>query len=122
MAKWGSEQTYKFVEEYHRHPCLWDTAHKHYKIRDKRTEAMSRIVSAMNIDGFDLQEARRKMKIIRSTYLLEKKKIFIKSKRSGGGTAEGCTSKLAWFSLADEFLAKNDMSKAETSFVSHLLL
>ena len=114
MEKWGSYQTCKFVEEYYKHPCLWDATHRHYKDRDERSGAMSSIVSAMDINGFDISEARRKLKSIRTTYFMEKKKI-ANSRRSGAGAARVYWPKLAWFNVADQFLVKTFTARSDTN-------
>lgn len=95
----------KFVEEYGRHPCLWDHDHVDYKNKQARDAALSSLVKTMSIDGFDIQAARKKIRIIRSTYWNELTKIS-NSKKADSGTDTIYKPKLPWFSVASRFLSK----------------
>lgn len=95
--KWGSATTLKFVEEYGKHRCLWDTEDQDYRNKEVRDAALNDIATEMNIDGFDVDAVKRKIRIIRSTYWNEKIKI---QRR-----ANSCYKpKIKWYAVANSFL------------------
>lgn len=50
-AKWDTEETVTFIEEYHRHDCLWDPKNPLYKNRDAREAAYRKLIEVMKING-----------------------------------------------------------------------
>jgi hypothetical protein len=65
----------RFVEEYGKHPCLWDPENQEYKNKQSRDAALQKIVTAMDLEEFDISAARKKIRIIRSTYWNKRTKI-----------------------------------------------
>jgi hypothetical protein len=57
-----------FVQEYGKHPWLWDPENKEYKNKQSRDAALQNIVTAMDLEEFDISAARKKIRIVRSTY------------------------------------------------------
>ncbi|XP_053698311.1 uncharacterized protein LOC128745301 [Sabethes cyaneus] len=93
---------------YRRNGCLWDLHHEHYKNKQMRNKAFESIRIATNAESTD--EVKRRLKIIRDTYNIEKNKM----KRPRAGTSETYSTKLSWFLIADEFL-----SRCETRWSSY---
>lgn len=106
MYRWAENTTIKFVEEYLKHDCLWDSRHVSYKnakTKEARKAAYSAIRSAMNIDGFGHNEIVQKIKNIRSTYSQELKKIK-ESKAYGVDEDYVYVPNIKWFYMLKEKL------------------
>lgn len=76
--KWSEEETVKFVEMYRESECLWNIASPLYKDKNLRQKAIEAIVNDMKKDEFGVQEAKQKIKKIRSTFnqeMLKSEKI-----------------------------------------------
>lgn len=101
--KWGTETTFKCLEEYAKHSCLWDVNHPNYKNKRERNLALQIIVQKLNIENFDIHALKLKIHSIRNTYVNEITKV-LRSKRSGAASTEVYKPKLSWFRLADSFL------------------
>jgi hypothetical protein len=101
MAKWGTDQTIKFLKEYSMYSCLWDYNDEQYKNKNARNDALQALAAFMNIENFDANAAKNKIHSIRNTYMNEMTKI-ARSKKSG----KVYKPKLPWFNLADNFLRK----------------
>lgn len=120
MDKWGIDKIIKFLEKYSELECLWNISSSEYRSRDCRAAALRKLACFMNIDGFDYKAADKKIQVLRTAYMNEKRKVE-DSKKSGAGTSEIYTPKLKWYALADNFL-KNSIStrKSLSSLVSIL--
>lgn len=101
--RWTSAKTIQFLEAYERNSCLWDVYSPDYKNKEKREKAYENLSSVMNIEGFDVDAVRAKIRSIRNAYALERCKI-ISSKNKN--TDEVYESKLVRFPLADRILRK----------------
>lgn len=93
MAKWPEDITYKFVEEYVKHECLYNCKAPSYKIKGAKDAALLRISEAMNIPGLGSKEVYTKIRNLKSTYSQEVKKIK-HSTKSGAGTDDLSTNKV----------------------------
>lgn len=102
-TKWSSGRTIKFLELYEANPCLWDFTSNLYKNREAREKAYSNIAKSIEIDGFDIQAVKAKIRSLRNAYTLELAKIE-KSKKSGSSSNGIYKPKLSWFSVADRIL------------------
>lgn len=69
--RWNEDTTIKFLELYIDRPNLWDQFSELYKDKSVRELAMSEIVSAMDLEGFGIPEAKAKIKALRATYIGE---------------------------------------------------
>ncbi|CAG4988173.1 unnamed protein product [Colias eurytheme] len=80
--KWTDDTTCQFVSLYKKHECLWNVTLPEYKNKYNRDRALQAIQDEMAIQGFGANEIKNKIRSLRSTYYLEKKKID-KNKREG---------------------------------------
>lgn len=103
MEKWTEDITYKFVQEYVKHECLYNCKAPRYKIKGARDTALVRISEAMNIPGFGSKEVYTKIRNLKSTYAQEAKKIK-QSTKSGAGTDDVYIPQIKWFKLLDNAL------------------
>jgi hypothetical protein len=101
MAKWGTDQTVKFLKAYSTYSCLWDYNDVQYKNRNARNDALQSLAAFMNLENFDANAAKNKIHSIRNTYMNEMTKL-ARNKKSG----KVYKPKLPWFDLADNFLRK----------------
>lgn len=70
--EWDIEEVYKVIGLYKKHSCLWDRRSRHYKNSHLKNNAWNAISKEMDIP---VDEVKRKVKNLRSAYLLEKKKV-----------------------------------------------
>jgi hypothetical protein len=87
------------------HPCLWYPENQEYKNKQSRDAALQKIVTAMDLEEFDISAARKKNKIVSSTCWNERTEI-INSQKSGVGADSVYMPKIAWFSAANQFLVR----------------
>ncbi|CAG4970874.1 unnamed protein product [Colias eurytheme] len=109
-GKWDSETTMKFIKEFKSYECLWNPKTVLYKHKLTRNAAYKKIVTEMNISGFGVPEARKKMRTLRSTYYQEKKKIQ-NSMRSGLGRDAIYIPNLNWYMEMDSLLSDINESR-----------
>lgn len=117
LVRWGSNETQRFVELYHRYPCLWDRNNANYKNRPYREQCCNEIVEAIASKDFDIDSCKYKIRNIRSHYLQELKKI-----NEADEKGEEYIPILRWFPLMDSFMRDNvqvrfDLIFAFTYFV-----
>ncbi|KAG8278616.1 hypothetical protein J6590_014171 [Homalodisca vitripennis] len=98
--KWTEEETLKFVELYRDAECLWNLASPTYKNKQMRQAAIDNLVKDMGKEGFGIQEAKQKIKNMRSTYNQELTKIKISTK-SGAGSTDIYVPAVKWFAILD---------------------
>lgn len=117
--KWSSHQTLEFVQAYGRYPCLWDPGHPHYKDRDTRDAALQSLVDLFRgyFPDFDLATARKKIRILRSTYWNEKTKM---ERSRQAGTLNLYTSKLSWFWVLNHLLSTATVTVNPVSHTPYL--
>lgn len=103
--KWPTEHIIKLLEVYEEHPCLWNHKALCYKDRNKRDNALRKIVEVMSefVSDFDITAAKCKLRSIRNAYVLEHHKV-LKSYKSGTSTDAIYKPTVGWFSVADRFL------------------
>lgn len=94
-----------FLEAYEQYPCLWNHKLPSYKDRNKRDEALRKIVEVMSevVCDFDVNTAKAKIRSIRNAYLLEHHKV-LKSYKSGMSTDALYKPTVGWYHVADRFL------------------
>jgi len=73
-ARWNDELTYKYVELYKEHECLWNTNSTLYKRKDARQSALEEIVRKMGLENFTTEDAKQRVSL-RVTYQQESHKI-----------------------------------------------
>nr|CAI5870088.1 unnamed protein product [Callosobruchus analis] len=105
--RWNSETTIKFIQEFKSYECLWNHKSVSFKNKLAKDAAYQKIVQEMNIAGFGVPEAKRKMRTLRSTYYQEKKKIQ-NSMRSGSGSDTVYVPNLHWYKEMDSLLKDID--------------
>lgn len=108
MIKLTEKQTLQFVSLYKEHMCLWDITSDFYKNKAMRRFALQQICDDMQIEGFTIEDAKSKIKSIRSTYYLELDKIEKSAAFSAGGDVY--QPKIKWFAEFDSFI-RNTMVK-----------
>lgn len=74
--EWSNEQTLRVVEEYERHPVLWDVSCPDHKDRIKKNSAWEEIAQAMDIH---ISEVQRKIHNLRNQWNAEHQKVKRKS-------------------------------------------
>ncbi|KAF0717755.1 L-cystine-binding protein tcyA [Aphis craccivora] len=102
VMKMNDEQTMNFINYYEKEEVLWNTKLQAYRNRDARVEAVKRVVSAMNIEGFGPNHVISKFKNLRSSYCQELKKIAT-SEKSGASVEDIYVPHVIWFSKMDLF-------------------
>ncbi|CAH1961648.1 unnamed protein product [Acanthoscelides obtectus] len=70
--KFSSEQMEQFIDLYRSFECLWNIKCTDYRDINKRNNAYEAIADIMNIS---IENVKKKINNIRSTYLQEKKKV-----------------------------------------------
>lgn len=103
--KWSSELIIKFLEAYEQYPCLWNYKLPSYKDRNKRDEALKKIIEVMSdsVTDLDVNIVKAKMRSVRNAYTLEHHKV-LKSYKSGTSTDAIYRPTVSWFSIAYRFL------------------
>lgn len=94
--KLSEQQTLKFVTLYRQHRCLWDRTHKFYTVKRMRNDALNKIIVDFGMPGMSIEEVKKKIKNLRSTYNLELDKI--------DACSGGYTPKLVWYNEMDAFI------------------
>ncbi|CAB0007535.1 unnamed protein product [Nesidiocoris tenuis] len=87
-----------FIEEYRKHPCLWNPDAADYMKHKPRFKAYEDIAKAMQYPGLDAASVRSKIKILRSCYISSRKQI---ASKAGTSTPH---KPVDWFWAADSFL------------------
>jgi hypothetical protein len=76
-----------------------------YKNKQSRDAALQKIVTTMDLEEFYISAARKKIRIVRSTYWNERTKI-MNSQKCGAGVDSVYMPKIPWFSAAKQFLVR----------------
>lgn len=110
----SDNQIMLLIELYRENECLWNVKSPEYKNNVKRKGAIANISEKM---GFTEEIIKKKIASIRSTYLLEKKKIK-DSQHTGTGTDDVYHSTLPWFQhmtfLNDVIIARKTLDNLES--------
>lgn len=77
------------IQLYKKHDCLWNTSSKKYRKKDLKQKAWRDIALELEIEE---KVVRRKLRILRGTYILEQKKI-----RKRISSDNNYQSRLYWF-------------------------
>lgn len=93
----------QLLESYREKECLWNHAHYDYRNQTTRNGAFNNMLYETNAGT--VEEVKRRIKIIRDTYNIERNKMK-KSRLSGPGPNGYYNTKIPWYSTADEFLSK----------------
>ena len=101
LARWNDELTYKYVELYKEHECLWNMNSTLYKRKYARKSALEEIVRKMGLENFTTEDAKQKIKSLRATYQQESHKID-KSLTSGAGLEDLYKPSKKWFTFNDQ--------------------
>ncbi|XP_045506785.1 uncharacterized protein LOC123702963 [Colias croceus] len=109
-GRWDSETTMKFIKELKSYECLWNPKTVLYKNKLARHAAYQKIVKKINISGFGVPEAIKKMQSLRSTYYQEKTKIQ-NSMRSGLGRDAIYIPNMNWYKEMDSLLSDINESR-----------
>lgn len=103
------DMTVKFIRLYKEKECLWNTNSPRYKNKKTRNAALEYIKTEMNIDGFGKEEIKTKIRILRSTYYQEKRKI-INSQSARSGFDDIYRPNVKWYDDMDEIITKPENS------------
>ncbi|KAF6206515.1 hypothetical protein GE061_017748 [Apolygus lucorum] len=98
IPRFNLESNIKFIEEYRKHPCLWDPGDPQYMKHAPRFRSYEEIARSMNYPGLDAASVRSKIKILRSCYISSRKQI---ASKAGTSTPH---KPVDWFWAADSFL------------------
>lgn len=77
--EWSEVEVFKIINLFSQFLCLWDFQSPFYKRVDKKKHAWEEIAKHMEKNE---EAVKKKMKNLRSAYLVEKKKV-VSSKKSG---------------------------------------
>lgn len=109
MSERNPKMTYveimQLLTAYRRNECLWNHAHSNYRNQAVRNESFTNI--SIEMDIISIEEVKRRIKILRDTYNIEKNKMR-KSRLAGARPGGYYTTKIPWFKAADDFLSKCD--------------
>lgn len=117
LTKWSSDTTLKFILLYKEQECLWKVDNITYRDRSARIAALRKILNGMNLPGLTMDDVKKKIKYLRSTYMVEVNKIE-KSMLSNDGT-EIYVPCLTWFNVMNSFIQSINIEKE--SFLKHEL-
>ncbi|BES87784.1 Alcohol dehydrogenase transcription factor Myb/SANT-like [Nesidiocoris tenuis] len=98
IPRFNLETNIRFIEEYRKHPCLWNPDAADYMKHKPRFKAYEDIAKAMQYPGLDAASVRSKIKILRSCYISSRKQI---ASKAGTSTPH---KPVDWFWAADSFL------------------
>nr|XP_034173832.1 uncharacterized protein LOC117601323 [Osmia lignaria] len=113
--KWSENETVKFVELYKQHDCLWDITSPSYRNNQMRSGAIELLIRDMEKDGLGPAEIKHKIKILRTQYHNEMRKVEA-SMRSGAGTEDVYRPRLMWISIMDEFMRPTRRRRESQSY------
>ena len=82
-----------------------------YRNKQARQTALSDICAKMDIDNFEIQDVKQKIKSLRSTYQLEQIKVQ-KSEQSGASIEDVYKPALKWFQLMNDVMKQGVMKRA----------
>ncbi|XP_077286214.1 uncharacterized protein LOC143911254 isoform X2 [Arctopsyche grandis] len=88
---------------YRQFECLWDKKNEFYSNKDARESTLKHIAQQMDIDGFGVEEAKTKIRSLRSTYMGEIAKI--KKSKSNPATTRVYQPNLKWFPILEPIMA-----------------
>lgn len=103
LTKWNSDTTSKFIALYRKQECLWKSDSLAYRDRNARNIGLRNIIEGMMLPDLTPDEVKKKIKYLRSTYMVEVNKLR-KSLRSGTGTGSKYKPTLSWFREMDSFI------------------
>lgn len=104
--KWTEEQTIKFVQEYIKYQCLYNAKCPEYRNKQYRDAAFLNMSKAMGVPDFGPKEVYTKIRILKSTYSQELKKIKDTSK-SGASLDDIYVPNIKWFKILYDAKAVN---------------
>ncbi|KAF5301753.1 hypothetical protein FQR65_LT08735 [Abscondita terminalis] len=115
--KWNTRGIVEFLNIYEQYPILWNIKDKNYSNTNIKDDIFKNLVEKLNEKqltvGMDVKQLKTKIKTIKGVYRQEINEIE-KSKKSGCGTEEVYTPKLAWFKDAN-FLAEVVVTRSSHS-------
>lgn len=121
--KWNTRGIVEFLNIYEQYPILWNIKDKDYSNTKIKDDIFKNLLEKLNEKqltvGMDVKQLKTKIKSIKDVYRQEINKIE-KSKKSGCGTEEVYTPKLAWFKDAN-FLAEVVATRSsQSNYVSKI--
>lgn len=121
--KWNINNIVEFLNVYQQYPLLWNIKDKDYCNTKLKGEIFQRLYNELNekqlIGGMDVKQLKAKIKSIKDVYRQELHKIE-KSKKSGCGTEEVYSPKLAWFNEANYLAEVLATRSSESNLVSKI--
>jgi hypothetical protein len=106
-----------FLEKLELFPALWDKSNDDYCNNNVKMSKYCDLMVELqrcNLEGVELEAVKRKIKLIRTTYLQELNKIK-KSKSSGASAEQVYKPRLTWFSAADRILGNTVRNRTSLS-------
>lgn len=113
--------TSKFILLYREEECLWRIDSLTYRDRDARDTALRNIIAGMELPDLTIEDVKKKIKYLRSTYMVEVNKVQ-KSLRSGTGTGTIYKPSLTWFHEMDSFIKYTQVKRNTQSTLVSLCL
>ncbi|XP_018580150.1 uncharacterized protein LOC108917849 [Anoplophora glabripennis] len=99
VMEWSSEASLALIDEYKRHPVLWDSRHQSYSSKVQKQEAWEDIALNMQMD---LLEVKQKMNSLLGSFRREKSRM----RRVKEGSSVYCSK---WFAFEKmQFLLRED--------------
>ncbi|XP_025407496.1 uncharacterized protein LOC112681462 [Sipha flava] len=120
--KWNTSNIIQFLNVYQQYHLLWNIKDKDYCNTKLKNEIFQRFYNELNenqlIGEMDVKQLKARIKSIKDVYRQELHKIE-KSKKSGSGTEEVYSPKLAWFNeanyLSEVLSTRNSKSNLDLS-------
>lgn len=72
IMEWSNEASLALIDEYKKHPVLWDVRHQSYSSKSLKQEAWETIAASMQLD---VQEVKQKMNSLLGSFRREKSKM-----------------------------------------------
>ncbi|XP_052746027.1 uncharacterized protein LOC112051014 [Bicyclus anynana] len=94
---WSEDEVIKFLKIYRKLDVLWDSSTLYYKSQKKQLEAYKLFLKSLNKEYVTLDDLKRKINSIRTTYTKELNKM---------AKDEFYTPRIFWFKLVDSFLRR----------------
>ena len=91
--------TFRIIKQYKENPCLYRKSHENYNDAPARRAALESIRESMGIPNATVEDIRRKLKSLRSTFMQEYKKV-----KNGQETEEQYIPRLIWYQEMASFI------------------
>nr|XP_012141022.1 PREDICTED: uncharacterized protein LOC105662533 [Megachile rotundata] len=114
--KWNEGLVISFLKTYKQHPCLWNPYHRNYYNCHEKNAALRKIIDALDIPGFTVNDYLQQIKIIREKYKQEQART-IKCIQS----QKHYKSPFPWYNIVAEMLMEviNEEERANSGIENY---